>query len=407
MKILHTSDWHLGKRLERFSRMDEQQQVLKEIIDISEREQVDAILIAGDLFDQFNPPAEAIELFYKSLKELSREGKCLVFAIAGNHDSPERIEAPDPLARSCGIVLSGYPLSRIPDFSLNTGLHILRSESGFTEFSLPGVSYPLRIFATPFANDIRLKMALPAGHDEEELRTILSGIWEEKAREYADEKGVNLMMAHLYMRNEGEEGFPEPEDEKPILQMGGAQVMFPSHLPQAIQYCALGHLHHFHTLGPEHPVAAYPGSPLAYSFSEAGQKKSVLIVEIEPGSPPWIRPVFLQSGLPLYRKRFESIPNAIEWLGRHTESWVELTIASPTFLSGADQKALFAAHPGIVSLIPEIQLEFQDQSGPKLLDPNGKLEDLFIEYFVSQKNNPPPESILDLFREILSGEDQE
>ena len=99
MKILHTSDWHLGKRLEEFSRLEEQKAVMQEICEIAEREQADAVIVAGDLFDTFNPPTEAIDLLYKTLKRLTANGRRPVIAIAGNHDSPDRIEAPDPLAR--------------------------------------------------------------------------------------------------------------------------------------------------------------------------------------------------------------------------------------------------------------------------------------------------------------------
>ncbi len=132
MKILHTSDWHLGKRLENFSRLEEQQAVLNEICEIADNENVDAVLVAGDLFDTFNPPTEAVDLFYKTLKRLTNGGKRPVIAIAGNHDSPDRIEAPDPLARECGIIFTGYPNSVVPEFELETGLKILEIRRRFS-----------------------------------------------------------------------------------------------------------------------------------------------------------------------------------------------------------------------------------------------------------------------------------
>ncbi len=110
MKMLHTSDWHLGKRLEDFSRLEEQKAVMQEICEIAEREQVDVVIVAGDLFDTFNPPTEAVDLLYKTLKRLTANGRRPVIAIAGNHDSPDRIEAPDPLAASADH-LAGYPTS--------------------------------------------------------------------------------------------------------------------------------------------------------------------------------------------------------------------------------------------------------------------------------------------------------
>src|SRR5690606_20256230 len=109
MKILHTGDWHLGKRLDHFSRLDEQRAVLSEICEIADKEKVDAVIVAGDLFDAFNPPVEAMELLYRTLRKLSHEGRRPVIAIAGNHDSADRIDAPDTLARECGILFIGYP----------------------------------------------------------------------------------------------------------------------------------------------------------------------------------------------------------------------------------------------------------------------------------------------------------
>ena len=114
MKILHTADWHLGKRLDDRSRLEEQQVVLQEICEIAEREGADAVLVAGDLFDTFNPPTEAVDLLYSTLKRLTADGHRPVIAIAGNHDSPDRIEAPDPLARACGIIFAGYPTPSYP-----------------------------------------------------------------------------------------------------------------------------------------------------------------------------------------------------------------------------------------------------------------------------------------------------
>ncbi len=137
MKLLHTADWHLGKRLGNYSRLSEQQQVLEEICRIADREDVDAVLIAGDLFDTFNPSNEASELFYRTVHRLSAQGTRAVIAIAGNHDSPDRIEAPDTLARECGIVFVGYPGTTVPISDSEQSIRVLRAEPGFAELKLP------------------------------------------------------------------------------------------------------------------------------------------------------------------------------------------------------------------------------------------------------------------------------
>jgi DNA repair protein SbcD/Mre11 len=120
IKILHTADWHLGKRLQEFSRLEEQKEVLEEIIQIADREAVDFVLLAGDIFDSFNPSHEAVELLYKTLKRLSNNGQRPIIAISGNHDSTQFVEAPDPLAREMGIFFYSRYDTVIPKENLKT-----------------------------------------------------------------------------------------------------------------------------------------------------------------------------------------------------------------------------------------------------------------------------------------------
>ena len=156
MKILHTADWHLGKRLDNYSRIEEQIEVMNEICEIADEQNIDLVLVAGDLFDTFNPSVEAVELFYKTLKRLANNGQRPVIAIAGNHDSPDRIDAPDPLARECGIILIGHPNTKVQEFKLPK-FEISNSVEGFIELKLNHIKFPVRIIHTSYANEIRLK----------------------------------------------------------------------------------------------------------------------------------------------------------------------------------------------------------------------------------------------------------
>src|SRR5690625_5453461 len=99
--------------------MEEQIEVMNEICEIADRQMVDMVIVAGDLFDAFNPPTEAIDLLYKTLKRLTNNGKRPVIAIAGNHDSPNLIDAQDNLARACGIVMIGYTNVLVENNELN------------------------------------------------------------------------------------------------------------------------------------------------------------------------------------------------------------------------------------------------------------------------------------------------
>ena len=408
MKLLHTSDWHLGKYLNNFSRHAEQQEVLEEICEIAESENVNAVLIAGDLFDTYNPPTESVELFYRILKRLSANGTRAVIAIAGNHDSPERIEAPDPLARECGIIFAGYPNSLVSPFTLESGLSICESEEGFISLSLPGIKEPLRILLTPYANEFRLKTYLGYGDSEEELRKLLEEKWNQLADSHCDVHGVNILLTHLLVMKKGDPVPDEPEDEKPIMHVGGAQVIYTENIPHQIQYTALGHLHRKQKVGSSPGNVIYSGSPLSYSFSEADQKKYVVVVEILPGKQPEVQDFQLTKGLPLFRKRAESVEEAVNWLTENPKCLVELTMATETYLTAAERKRLYTAHEGIVMLIPDVKNRNDWQTGcDEQIDLTKGIEELFIEYFKHARGQEPNENLLKLLKEVLSENEQD
>jgi DNA repair protein SbcD/Mre11 len=407
MKILHTSDWHLGKRLDDFSRMEEQQVVLLEICEIAERENVNVVLVAGDLFDTFNPPTEAVDLFYKTLKRLTNNGRRPLIAIAGNHDSPDRIEAPDPLARECGIIFAGYPNTKVTTFELDSGLKILASDEGFLELQLPETNVPLRILLTPYANEYRLKTCLGLENSEEELRTDLQQKWQNLTEKYCDNKGVNVLVSHLFMIKKGDVLPEEPEDEKPILHVGGAQVIYTENIPGQIQYTAVGHLHRMHKVDGEPCPVYYSGSPLSYSFAEANQKKYVLLIDVEPGNTAQVTETELTKGKKLLRKRAEGLEEALKWLAQYQDALVELTLVTETYLTALERRQINAAHPGIVAVIPEVTNDnILTGSHQKQIDLRRSMEDLFRDYFRHEKGQEPNVEIMNLFTEILAEDEQ-
>lgn len=400
MRILHTADWHLGKKLDSFSRLEEQILVMNEIVEIANEQQVDLVLIAGDLFDNFNPSVEAVELFYKTLKRLSDNGKRPVIAISGNHDSPSLIDAPDPLARECGIILIGYPNAKVQEFEV-TGFQLIKSVEGMIELKLNSFDFPIRILHTPYANETRLKQYL-GEKKEDALNEILAANWKNNADEYCDESGVNLLMAHLYMNKKGEEILEEPEGEKPI-KIGNADLVFSEAIPSQIQYTALGHLHGFKNIGTEEKPVVYSSSPLCYSFSEAGQTKYVSIVDAQPNQTVAYNKIELKNGKPLIRKTFDSVDKALEWLNENQNALVELTLESESFLKAEDRKLIYQAHSGIVHLIPKVKNQEIEAVEYKFADQTKDMKELFVDYFKSKNGNQEPnEELKELFNEILN-----
>lgn len=400
MRILHTGDWHLGKKLDFFSRIDEQRKVLNEICDIADSEKVDLVLVAGDLFDAYNPPVEAVELLYDTLKRLTNGGQRPVIAIAGNHDSPDRIDAPDPLARACGILFIGHPNAEIRHSNISTSFDIIQADKGFIELLLPQYRFPVRILTTPFANEVRLRHYLGLDDREQQLNRVLAEHWEMLANQYCDDQGVNLLLAHLYMLKRGGEVLEEPDGEKPI-KIGNADLIYSDLIPNPIQYTALGHLHRFHDIGYEKSPVVYSGSPLSYSFSEAGQQKQVVIVDVEPGEPAVYSTIPLHGGKPLHRKKFSDISLCLQWLHDHPNALVELTLVSDTFLTSSELKSIQQAHDGIIHIIPVVKNRPQD-AAHNTVDLQKDIKALFADYFVSRHGQEPNEEINALFDEIIA-----
>lgn len=402
MKILHTADWHLGKRLYDVSRLPEQIEVLQEICEIVEKEEVDVVLIAGDLFDTFNPPVDATELFYKTLKRLSGNGKRWVVAIAGNHDSPDRIVAPDPLAIECGIILVPYPITHVNPIKLDSGLEILYSDKGVVELGLPNSGEVLRLLLTPYANEFRMKTSLLDGDEEDGLRDLLEKHWKAVLEERKDVKATNILMAHLFVAKNAIELPDEPDDEKPILHVGGAQAIYSSNFPQGLDYVALGHLHRKHAVVKEPYAVVYSGSPLSYSFSEANQQKYVMLLDTDENNDLSYEPLELNSGKKLLRFRAESIEEGIDWLRANQGTWVEITVVKDEYLTTADKKQLHDAHDGILGIIPEIKNANLLENGQSNIDLTKSINELFEDYFLQKTGQEVNDEVKAMFKEILA-----
>jgi len=419
LRFLHTSDWHLGARLGEFSRLDEQREVLEEIRLLADAENVDFIIIAGDVFDNFNPPNEAVELLYRELKKLTNNASRPVIVIAGNHDSPDRIEAPDPLAAECGIFFIGYPDFTRPETIFDDS-RVSFPEKGIVKIELDGKP-PVRVLTTPYANENRLRKYLESGKREEQLSEILSESWKALASSYCDDKGINILTAHLFMtessgkaskqpglfsEEDASTKLEEPEEERSILHPGGLELIDAALLPAEIQYTALGHLHRPQVVREGISPVVYSGSPLAFGLSEEDQQKSVVIVELEPGGVAAIEQHPLNCGKRIIRKTFSDIDSAVLWLNENQDCYVELLVECDSFISAGDRRRLYDAHEGITAVIP---LSRQDgavlsEEGVKhqMPDLSGSIEQLFVSYFEYKKGMGPDEEMLSLFREVTA-----
>ncbi|HBQ64683.1 MAG TPA: exonuclease sbcCD subunit D [Clostridiales bacterium] len=411
MRILHTSDWHLGRSLEQVSRLPEQREFIRCLCRIAEEQEADLVLVAGDVFDTCNPSAAAEELFYEALEGLGSRGRRGVVVIAGNHDNPDRLCAASPLARRNGIVLLGYPGSDPgqsgfeAEFADST-VRILQSGAGWLEIQVAGCPHPAVILTLPYPSESRLEEVLTREAEEGRLQKAYSEkigeIFAELSEKFREDT-VNLVVGHLFLR-----GGRESESER-TLQVGGALTVDPGRLPVKAHFAALGHLHRPQAVSGAACPAVYSGSPLAYSFSEAEHTKAVYRIDAEPGLPAEITPLYLDCGRPLRRWVAEQgVEQALKWCrdGRDANAWVDLEIVTDRVLTAEEQRSLRALHSGIIQVRPRIRGDSGEAALPESRE-GRKIDELFREYYRFRMGGEIPEELMQAFVEILSEEEED
>ncbi|GAB1620884.1 exonuclease SbcCD subunit D [Agarivorans albus] len=254
MKFLHTSDWHLGRQLHNQSLLEDQEYVLEQIIQIAQQQQVDVLIVAGDVFDRSVPPSNAVKLLDDTLDRLVNQLNIPVILIAGNHDGAQRLAFASRQMRESGLYISGTLGQQIPAIKL-------AAKDGESV-----VFYPLP-YAEPAT--VREVFECQATSHQEAMQVLV-----EQVKQHDSEGLKKVAIAHCFL-----DGGDESESERP-LSIGGADKISPK-LFSDFDYVALGHLH-----GPQYKGSQqirYSGSPLKYSFSEQHQAKSVTLVELTEG----------------------------------------------------------------------------------------------------------------------------
>lgn len=400
MRILHTSDWHLGKNLEGHSRLEEQEEFLEELYSIAEEEDIDLILVAGDIYDTSNPPAQAERLFYRSVKRLSKGGQRPVIVIAGNHDNPDRLAAASPLAHDHGVILLGKPKSRVEPGQYGR-FKIVDSGQGFIEIELK--EERLVIITLPYPSEHRLNQLLSEDMREEARRKSYSeriGEIFSKLSEKYREDTINLAISHLYVI-----GGEEAGSERPI-QLGGSLAVDSNHLPQKADYIALGHLHRPQKVPASGGLQAYySGSPIQYSKGEIHYSKSVYIVDINKNKEVDVREAYLRNYRPIEVWKCKSIEEALEKCRKEGERhiWVYLEVETDRVMTQSEIKEIRSLMPYIVEIKPIFK---ETDSGEGEIEDIGsmKIEDLFKDYYIHINKVEPTGELMDLFSKIVYGE---
>ncbi|MFD7900111.1 exonuclease SbcCD subunit D [Streptomyces sp. NPDC059568] len=301
MRILHTSDWHLGRSFHRVSLLDAQAAFLDHLVATVREREVDVVLVAGDVYDRAVPPLAAVELFDRALHRLAEAGVPTVM-ISGNHDSARRLGVGAGLMEHAGIHLRTDPAG--------CGIPVLLSDA-HGEVAFYGLPY-----LEPALVRDEFKAAKPAheavlGAAMERVRTDLAG----------RAPGTRcVVLAHAFVVGGA------PSDSERDITVGGVASV-PVGIFDGVDYAALGHLHGCQILTER---VRYAGSPLAYSFSETGHRKTMWLVELGPDGE--IDAERVDCPVPRALARIRGPLDTLlddPGLARHEDSWVEATLTDP------------------------------------------------------------------------------
>lgn len=278
MRFLHTADWHVGRTLRGRSRMEEFEAALATVVDIATDEQVDAVLVAGDIYDQRSVTADADRLVFETFATLYDRGIPVV-AVAGNHDSGVRFDAFATLLRYIGTSVVGRV--RAPE------------QGGIVEIGSKDRRDTALIACIPFVSPRRFSDAaglfesVAGGYvDFDENMGRLLAAYEHSFRRDA----VNIVMGHMFVAGS------QPSGSEREITIGGDYAVAPMRLPATASYIALGHIHKPQKAPGAPAEARYSGSLLQLDFGERGQDKSVFVIEATAGKPPVVRPVPVSVG---------------------------------------------------------------------------------------------------------------
>jgi len=323
MKIIHTSDWHLGQNLMFKDRKKEHEMFLDWLFQQIMAESPDALIVAGDIFDASTPPNHALQIYYTFLSRVAANTSCHVIIVGGNHDSPSALNAPKTILKSLNVHVTGSISKNIED-----DLTLVKDSSGA----------PLgMVCATPFLRDREIRKSFPGESYMEKNRALIDGI---KGRyqavrdaalaqisRIADKKIPLIATGHLFALG----GKTHQDDGLREIHVGSLGDIPASIFPKEFDYVALGHLHRPQNItGPTH--IRYSGAPIPLSFSEAKNEKQATCVHWKPGQT---EPLIRSLAIPCFQKLCAakgSLDDVLKKMSAHRKAsphddiWVEAQV---------------------------------------------------------------------------------
>lgn len=370
MKFLHVSDLHIGKRLNGFSLLEDQKHILGQITEIAVREEVDGVLLAGDLYDKQVPAAEAVTVLDEFLTGLA-EKKIKVFAIAGNHDSSERIAFGAQLMSGRGVYFTPVYDGKTACIELSDGwgkicVHLL-----------------------PFVKPATVRHAFP----EEEIESYQDAVALAVSHMQVDTRIRNVLVCHQFVT-----GASRCESEE--VTVGGLDNVDAA-VFDCFDYVALGHIHSPQYIGRE--TVCYCGTPLKYSFSEAAQEKSVTLVELREKGTVELRKISL---VPLHDMRkirgsYLEVTARPFYENTNTRDYLGVTLTDEEDVPDGLQK-LRTIYPNLMSLEYDNRRTRENQTILEAQEVERKTElELFGDFYALQNNSPMEKEQEELVRQLI------
>lgn len=357
MKLIHLSDLHIGKRVNEFSMAEDQKYILNQILEIIDREQPDCVVIAGDVYDKSIPSAEAVQILDDFLTRLAGR-KIPAAMISGNHDSPERLSFGAQLMKESGIYVSPVYDGQVQSIGF-------ADEYG-----------EVRVYLLPFLKPATVRHV----YEEETVESYQDAVETAISHLPLDTSCRNVLVAHQFAA-----GASRCESEE--MSVGGIDQMDVSVFDD-FDYVALGHIHSPQSAG--RPAVRYCGTPLKYSFSEAGQQKSVSVVELFEKGRVEIREVPLTPlrDMRKIRGTYLELTARSFYQGTNTEDYIQAILTDEEDIPDGMQK-LRIIYPNLMRLEYDNRRTRENRQIQQAADAEEKSEtELFSQLYELQNNQP-------------------
>lgn len=418
MKILHTSDWHLGKKLDGFERNEEQKKFLSDLLNIVENNDIDILIVAGDIYDSSNPTIEAEKMYYDFIKKMGDMKKCNIIIISGNHDSPKRLLRTRNIEKDFGVIIFSNPEEKIQIGEYGVG-KVLSSNKGCFEIEVHGKK--AFISCLPYISDIEAETIVKNSLADEDLsneefnkkRQEISKLsYGEKinmifkSREkYRDKSMPYIAITHLFVSN------VEGDKEEGAFDFGGSYTIKLDHLPKA-DYVAMGHVHKPQRFKKYN--AFYCGSPIEYRISENKFTKKIFIADIEVienESKLQFDEIDISNYKPIVKYECSSIEEGIKISEerRNENEWIYLEINSDRTLYASEVKKI-KENKNVVDIF--LNISGKDYESSEIIDDNMEkdITSAFINYYKFQNNSfdiEPKKEVVELFNKLILDDSRE